>query len=477
MPSLPRTLLIATAAALALAGCTPSAERPPDEIRSAADAVRELDGVLDVDVTRTTVGEPAPQNFGQREETTPSRVDARVELAESLDPAAAGNAVTDAQRLLAAASSRVDPLENITVSAEFFAGSEPSENSTTGQPWLSIRTELDAEPERVAEATEYGYELRATGAERVSLGVTSEAEGPHTAWASVVASSADDLVTLARKAVELDRGADLEAPGIRYGSASRPPDLAAVRLVVAAAGRPDVRNAAYVAGQPLTIQSEAAPGAQSLADLRSWLEARRFATADRPLAYTVLDAEYTESTGWVSGAVPAAHAPHTVPLPAGTKAWPDDVTAPACASGHLRIAWPGSDAATGHRYGLLTARNVARHACALEAVPEVVPLNDAGRGQDDVSIEPYAPGVVPGRVVVPPGEAASAAVEWGAMSTVNDPDLTTTLRVVPQPGTAAVEVPVSERPGSSPGGLDVLDGAVLRISPWVQALEGYSPAR
>ncbi len=468
--------MLAAAAALTLVGCTPSAERPPAEIRSAADEVRELDGVVGVEVTRTTVSGPVQGNFGQQEETPPSSVDARVELAESLDPAAAGDAVGEAHRLLAAGAERVDPLENVTVSAEFFAGSEPSENFTAGQPWLSVRAEDDAEPERVAEATEYGYELRATGAESVSLGVTSGAEDPPTAWASVVASSADDLVTLARKAIELDRGADLEAPGIRYESASRPPDLAAVRLVVAAAGRPDVRNAAYVAGQPLTIQSDAAPGAQSLADLRSWLEARRFATADHPLAYTVLDAEYTEATGWVSGAVPTAHAPHTVPLPAGTKAWPDDDAAPACTDDDLRIAWAGSDAATGHRYGLLTARNVAGNACALEAVPGVTPLNGAGRGQDDVSIELYAPGVVPGRLVVPPGETASAAVEWGAMSTANDPDLTTTLRVVPQPGTAAVEVPVSGRPESR-GGLDVLDGAALRISPWVQALEGYSPAR
>jgi hypothetical protein len=471
--------VLATAAALALFGCTPSAERPPAEIRSAADEVRELDGVVDVEVTRTTVSGPGQENFGQREETPPSSVDARIELAESLDPATAGNAVADAQRLLAAGSSRVDPLENVTVSAEFFAGSELSENFTAGQPWLSVRTEVDADPERVAEAAQYGYELRAAGAESVSLGVTSGAEDPPTAWASVMASSADDLVALARKAIELDRGADLEAPGIRYESASGPPDLGAVRLVVAAAGRPDVRNAAYaayVAGQALTIQSDAAPGAQSLADLRSWLESRRFATADRPLAYTVLDAEYTEATGWVSGAVPTAHAPHTVPLPAGTKAWPDDDAAPACTGDDLRIAWAGSDAATGHRYGLLTARNVASHACALEAVPGVTPLNGAGRGQDDVSIELYAPGVVPGRVVVPPGETASAAVEWGAMSTANDPDLTTTLRVVPQPGTAAVEVPVSGRPESR-GGLDVLDGAALRISPWVQALEGYSPAR
>lgn len=472
MHPLPRTriFLLAAASALVLGGCTPDAERPPAEIRSAADEVRELDGVVDVEVTRTTVIDPVAGNFGQREETTPSAVHARVELTESLDAAGAGAAATEAQRLLAAGSDRVDPLENVTVSAEFVSGAE--------QPWLNLRTELDADPDTVAEAAEYGYELRAAGADHVSLGVTAaEAGDPLAQRASVVASAPDGLVVLAQKALELGHGADLEAPGVHYRSAAQLPDLPTVRLVVAVAARPDVRDAAYVGGQQqLTIQSDAAPGTQSLVDLRLWLESQRYATAEDPLAYTVLDAEFTESTGWVSGVLPAGHAPHTVPLPAGTKAWPDDDAAPSCADDDLRIAWAGSDAATGHRYGLLTARNVGKHPCALEAVPTVLPLNSAGREQDDMSTEPYAPGVVPGRVVVPPGEAASAAVEWDSMSTANDPDLTTTLRVVPQPGATSVEVPVAGRP-ETPAGLDLLDGAVLQVSPWVQALEGYSPAR
>jgi hypothetical protein len=456
------------ASTLVLAGCTPSAERPPAEIRSAADTVRELDGVVDVEVTRTTVSEPVAGNFGEREEPAPSSVHARVELAESLDPTAAADAVAESQRLLATGADRVDPLENVTVSAEFVSGTE--------QPWLHLQAALDARPDTAAEAAEYGYELRAAGADQVSLGVTAESSDPDALRASVVASVPDDLVALARTAITMGHGADLEAPGIRYQSTTRVPDLSAVRLLLAVAGRPGVRDAAYVGGQQLTVQSDAAPGARSLDDLRRWLESRPHATAEHPLAYTVLDAEYTESTGWVSGVLPAAHAPHTLPLPTGTKAWPDDDTAPSCADDDLRIAWGGSDAATGHRYGLLTARNVGKHPCALEAVPDVVPLNGAGHDQDDVTTEPYAPGVVPGRVVVPPGEAASAAVEWDTMSTANDPDPTTTLRVVPHPGAATIEVRVSGRP-EAPGGLDILDGGALQVSPWVQALEGYSPAR
>ncbi|MFD2793671.1 DUF4232 domain-containing protein [Promicromonospora vindobonensis] len=478
MQQLPRSFALAAALVLALAGCTPAGERVPEGIESAADSVRGLHGVVDIEVTRTpnTAIEPVPGNFGQSEEAVPSNLDAKVRLGQSLSPAAARTAAGEAQRLLAAAAGRIHPSENITVSTELVAGPEGPERSDVSSAWLSIRLSPDAPADVVAEAAEYGYELREVGATSVHFSLGADPAGPLDVHAGVLASSPDDLVALARKAAELGHGAGLEAPGVRYESGTQVPDLSAVRLVVAAAGRPDVRNAAYVAGQQLTVQSDAAQGAQSLADLRRWLEAQPHTTADRPLAYTVQDAEYLETTGWVSGVMPAAYAPHTLPLPSGTKAWPDDAAAPSCTDDELRIAWAGSDAATGHRYGRLAAHNVSDHACALDAVPEVLPLNATGAGQDDVSTEPYRPGVVPGRLVIPTGEAASAAVEWDAMSTVNDPDLTTALRVVAQPGATAVELPVSGRP-ETPGGLDVLDGVVLQVSPWVQALEGYAPLR
>lgn len=463
---------------LALAGCTPAGERVPEGVESAADSVRELHGVVDVEVTRTenSAIEPVPRNYGQSEEPVPSSLDVKVRLDRSLSPTAAAAAASEAQRLLAAATGRIHPSEKITVSTELVVGTEGPDRFDVSRAWLSVHTSPDAPPDVVAEAAAYGYELRKVGATSVFFSLGADPEDPLDVYAGVSASSSDDLVALARRAAELGHRAGLEAPGVRYESGTQVPDLSAVRLVVAAADRPEVRDAAYVAGQQLTLQSDAAPGAQSLADLRHWLEAQPHATADQPLAYTVLDAAYTESTGWVSGVLPAAYAPHTLPLPSGTKAWPDDDAAPSCTDEDLRIAWAGSDAATGHRYGRLAAHNVSGHACALEAVPDVLPLNATGAGQEDVSTEPYRPGVMPGRVVIPTGEAASAAVEWDAMSTANDPDLTTTLRVVAQPGAAVVEVPVAGRP-ETPGGLDALDGVVLQVSPWVQALEGYAPLR
>ena len=113
---------------------------------------------------------------------------------------------------------------------------------------------------------------------------------------------------------------------------------------------------------------------------------------------------------------------------------------------------------------------------ALDGVPALEFRNAAGEPQRDVTLEPSAPGVVPGRVVVPPGERALATVQWGAMSTANDPDVTTTVDVAPVPGAEPVPLtPVfPDDPPSAGGALDVLDGADVRVGPWVQGAEGIT---
>ncbi|MDQ4112451.1 MAG: hypothetical protein M3306_15335 [Actinomycetota bacterium] len=85
-----------------------------------------------------------------------------------------------------------------------------------------------------------------------------------------------------------------------------------------------------------------------------------------------------------------------------------------------------------------------------------------------MTTEPYEPSMVPERVVVPAGESVTAVIDWQAMSTANDPDVTTDLRVTALPGGKPVTVAVSW-PGA-PSDLDILDGAEVRISPWAQAL-------
>jgi hypothetical protein len=100
-------------------------------------------------------------------------------------------------------------------------------------------------------------------------------------------------------------------------------------------------------------------------------------------------------------------------------------------------------------------------------------LNAGGDPQRDVIVEPYGPGVIPARIVVPSGAEVFAPLEWGAMSTANDPDVTTSLQVTAVAETDPVPLGVLANE-SSRAGLDVLDGAQVRVGPWVQAAEGWS---
>lgn len=451
MPPLRRVLLLATASALVLAGCTPG---PPDEIESAAEAVRALPGVVDVTVTRTFGPEAVQGNFGQRSETTPSTVRVEVTLAGALDPEGAGEAAGAAHRLVAGAARDVDEHKNVTVTSNFVG------------PGLSVSAGPNTAADVVVDAVEDGYGLLAAGATTVGLGL-GEGGGPDplTATAHVAAAAPDDLVDVAEAADELDRQVELEAPGARYRSAARVPDVDTVRLLVTAAGRPGVQDATYLAQERrLTLQSDAEPGAQSLADLRRWLETQDFATADDPLAYTVLDAGYAETTGWVSGAEPAPRSPE----PAGGAApWPDDPAAPDCTGQDLDVTLGVVDSAAGTRGVSVRARNVSGRPCAVEGVPDLVFENAAGQPQGNVTVQPSDPGVAPTRVVVPDGGAVLAPLLWHTMSTANDPDTTTTVQVAPVPGADPVPLDATTD-GTRATGLDVLDGAEVRVGPWTQ---------
>ncbi|MFJ3407899.1 DUF4232 domain-containing protein [Promicromonospora sp. NPDC090134] len=451
MPPHRRVLLLTTASALVLAGCTPG---PPDEVESAAEAVRALPGVADVAVTRTFGPEPVQGNFGQRSEAAPSTVSVEVALTAALDPHAAGEAAASAHRLLAGAARDVDETENVTVTSDFVGSG------------LSVRAGPNTAADIVVDAVEDGYDLLAAGATTVGLGL-GEGNGsdPLAATAHVAAAAPDDLVDVAEAADELDRRVELEAPGARYRSAASVPDVDTVRLLVAAAGQPGVQDATYLAQERrLTLQSDAESGAQSLADLRRWLEARDFATVDAPVAYTVLDAGYAETTGWVSGAEPAPRSPGPA---GGATPWPDDPAALDCTGQDLEVTLGVVDSAAGTRGVSVRARNVSGQPCALKGVPDLVFENAAGQPQPDVTVQPSDPRELPARVVVPDGGAVLALLLWHTMSTANDPDTTTTVQVTPVPG--ADPVPLDATTDGTPAtGLDVLDGAEVRVGPWMQ---------
>lgn len=471
MPQLSPTVPLVLASALMLCGCTPRAEQVPAQIASAADSVRELDGVVDVEVSRSTAAEPTPRNFGQRQAPPLSRVDARIQLDDVLTPAAAGAAAHKTQQLLSTAADRTEPHENISLSTELVISSQDGGGD---DPWLTVRSDATTSPESVADAAEDGYELHVAGAATTWLalskpsGADPDAADPPSETAYVAATAPDTLVDLARTAVELDRPVELEAPGARYQAAWRVPDVEAVRLVAGAAARPGVQDVAYLTQQHrITLRSDAEPGDQDLADLRRWLDTRDIPDADDPLAYTVMDASSAETTGWVSDRRPTSHEPHALDPFGGATPWPDDPTAPDCTADDLTVAFGVVDSAAGTRGSSVSARNVSGRPCAVENVPVLTFRNEAGKAQEDVTIAPYEPGAEPGRVVLPHDASVLSMLLWRTMSTANDPDTTVTIEVTAVPGGRPVDLDVTAD-GTSASGLDVLDGAEVRVSPWIQ---------
>jgi hypothetical protein len=472
---LPRALVLVAVSTLALAGCTLGAEQPPAEIRTAADSVRDLDGVVDVDVTRSSPIGPTRGNFGQREQAAPSTVSVRVGLDETLGASDAGAVTAEAQSLLAADADLLESRDQASLSVEYYTETEESgpEQSGYGEgPSLHVTTGAGPTTEVVGDAATDAYHLREAGADSVTIGLGDGSgtweDDPIAATAQVRAPSVDALPGLARTAVELDRSADLSASGADFRSAGRVPDVGAVALLVAAAERPDVSSATYLAQERrLTVRADTTSPAQDLTALRRWLDRQEYARASGyHVAYTVVDAEQTETTGWVSGFEPAAQDTDTLPLPDGAAPWPVDPAAPDCTGDDLEVTFGVVDSSLGTRAAHVRARNMSGVPCAIENVPDLIFRNEAGQAQENVTITPGDVGTA--RVVVPDGEYVLSAFLWRAMSTVNDSDTTTTVEVTAVPGADPVRLDAT-MDGTRASGLDVLDGAEVRQSPWTQA--------
>jgi hypothetical protein len=287
------------------------------------------------------------------------------------------------------------------------------------------------------------------------------------------------MAPLAELAAELGRSADLYISDgkARYTGYDSVPDVDAVRLAVASSSRLGVESAVFSNSTAPQLSIHAAWPAASPEgqELKRWLEAQTYATkAGHPVAFTISGPGYATLTeGWVSAFAPPEPEPHPLPLPAGIEPWPDDADAPACTGADLDVTYGGSDAATGARYASLLARNVSDRPCTVEGIPDIIFRNADGTAHADVLFEPHASGVVPARLVVPPGEQMLAPLRWRAMSTANDPDVTTSIQVIAVPGAEPVLLDVTGHE-SAPAGLDILDGAKVSLGPWVQALEGWS---
>ncbi|WP_116950821.1 DUF4232 domain-containing protein [Jiangella endophytica] len=145
--------------------------------------------------------------------------------------------------------------------------------------------------------------------------------------------------------------------------------------------------------------------------------------------------------------------------------WPADPSAPECDPAALRLEITGSDAALGSRYLFLGATNTGPAPCAVQGHPDVTFRT--------LAEQPLTVTVVPtpdaARVVIPPGARAMAVVDWNAMPTADNPDLTYEVVLAAVPGAPATELPLTSWVVEGYGPhtyLDIVDGGEVAITEW-----------
>jgi hypothetical protein len=451
----------------------------PDELQRATRDASRLAGVAEIDIEHRQTADVPTTKFGAK----PSEFEVNVRLDAKLTPDDAAVAAEGVHERLVPAAESVTR-DEVSVVLRVTAGEPEDMNGVLVDPlevWYSATTGT----EDVADA----FRVWQAGARRVSVhggefpvdeaGADSGIARDSPAGIGIEAAATADLVPLAELAAELGRSADLHASDgkARYTGYDFVPDVDAVRLAVAASSRRGVESAVFSNSTTPQLSIHAAWPAASPEgrELKRWLEAHTYATqAGRPVAFTISGPGYATLTeGWVSAFAPPEPEPHPLPLPAGIEPWPEEADAPACTGADLDVTYGGSDAATGTRYASLLARNVSDHPCAVEGIPDIGFRIVDGTAYTDVRFVPYESGVVPGRLVVPPGEQMLAPLRWRAMSTADDPNVAVSIQVIAVPGAEPVELNVTEHE-SSPAGLDIMDGADVYLGPWVQALEGWS---
>lgn len=243
-----------------------------------------------------------------------------------------------------------------------------------------------------------------------------------------------------------------------------PPSAPAVALLATAATRAEANQVVYEIRSP---QGTPSPLLTVMVDGPSTLTADWLRTSaqgellDSPVAFTVHGDETSES-GFV------ANRELVVTDPAGDQA--DAAAAAAdgvapCTGPDLRAGITGFDAATGARFLTVTAENVTDRPCALDGRP-ALSFDRASGTTPNVLLQPDRSDQNPTRIVLAPGGVATSQLTWRAMSTTNDPDVTTHVVVTTVPLAPPVRLPVSSVEGIS-SGADILEGATVTVAPWV----------
>lgn len=372
-----------------------------------------------------------------------------VEFDESLGAEQAGQIAHGVSSLIQAF---VSGQSKVRSSLRFVAG-EPQESAV---PDLVLYPLDVPDSEEVKERIVQAFSLLKLGALSVGSG-------------SAVARDLPTLKILGDYAAgqELPVTLTLDDTSLRYSSDQRL-DSAEFDLALEAARLEAVDSVVFDSGG-LSLHTNQEEVSQETDRIKDWLA--QHAPLEEPIAFTLSSAGYAKVTeGWVGGKLPASLIARPARLPDGVAPWPKNPSAPACDDGDLELSLGAPDAALGSRYMALSAKNISGASCAIQGYPRIEFRNAQGEPQQDMTIEPM-PDIKAQRVVIPAGESIISALKWKAMSTANDPDVSTDLSIVAARGFDAVELIPMDADQATP--LDILDGGEVTQSPWLQALDGW----
>ncbi|MFD1377727.1 DUF4232 domain-containing protein [Micrococcus antarcticus] len=427
----------------------------PDEVCDFVAAVEDRDGVLGVQMSSEVMDHDvlaAPD----------LSVDLQFVLSDQLDPAQAEVIVREMAQQIQAGAHALS-LRNIDLA---FVAGEPQNipGSKTKTYPLEVSDnfshfggEEQAKPGLLGERASFAFRLR-------GLGAASAANYSATAF------NLEQLLALGKFAAQAKHPTDLALAdrSVRYSPANRT-DIPELQLLIEAAKRGFFESASIDhSGLNLVLGNEAPAEAEK--ETRLWLE--RHGPFGEPMPYKLASPRYEVlAEGWVGNKKPQWLIPKPVVLPDKVKSWPANQPAPLCAEGDLEIALGAPDAAAGSRYMAVYAKNISARSCALQSYPQIDFLNEAGDAQPDIELQPE-PDILLERVAIPSGEAVISTLDWNAMSTSQDPDETVALVIAAAKGMKPVQL--APQYDGQPTSLDILDGAQIAQSPWVQARDGWA---
>lgn len=418
----------------------------PKPICENFEKIQDLDGIASVQVDYATMAI-------DRKDGGSSSATWTVNLSENQQDSAAIESAVRAEEIL---QTTVVPAVELQNYSQYVLGQPQvvKTEATTGEYYaLNISPFEDLQSE-----LHQAFMLRNAGALRVTN-------------SSVVVANPHDLQEVASFAKEhgFDVSLETEDQKVRYTPDPKI-DMEKLALVIDAGALPNVETALY-GSQMLSVHSITADSTVETSAIQQWLEQRTPPHND-PLRYSVSSPGYAEILeGWIGKALPDSLIPAPAPLPEGTTAWKQDPNANYCTTDDVKFELSAPDAAVGSRYLSVYSTNISDTPCAVQGVANLEFFNEEGHPQTDVTVT-ADPGISPELVVIPVGETAMTTMKWGAMSTSQDPDETTSLEIALLPGLEPTKLtPQIEGTDTS---LDILDGAKIRVSPWVQALEGWS---